>query len=88
MRRSGQKGLVLSGVSRANRPLRYNVEGNDMRDIVLAMLKAGFLTQSEAAKIAGVTRQCMGQWVRKERIQPIAARAKHLRELVRNAQAN
>lgn len=59
-----------------------------MRDTVLAMLKAGFLTQSEAAKIAGVTRQCMGQWVRKARIQPAAAREKHLRELVRNAQAN
>ena len=78
----------MSDVSRANRPLRYNVKGDDMRDIVLAMLKAGFLTQSEAADIAGVTRQRVGQWVRKERIQPAAAREKHLRELVRNAQTN
>ena len=58
-----------------------------MRDTILAMLKAGFLTQSEAATIAGVTRQRVGQWCRKACIHPAAARKKHLTELVRSAQA-
>jgi DNA-binding XRE family transcriptional regulator len=56
-----------------------------MREVVLAMLGAGYITQSEAATLAGVTRQRIGQWVKRERIHPIAARARHLRELIRNA---
>lgn len=58
-----------------------------MRETVMALLKAGYLTQSEAATIAGVTRQRVQQWVRKARIHPAVARERHLRKLVRHAQA-
>ena len=57
----------------------------DKRERVLQMLDAGYLTQSEAAQLIGVTRQNIHQWVIAAGIHPIAARMRHLRELMRHA---
>lgn len=66
-------------VSRTDQPLRSSV---------LALLKAGYVTQSEAASLAGVTRQTVHQWVRAAGLQPAAAREKHLRQLVQHASSS
>lgn len=55
------------------------------RKRLLALLRAGYLTQSEAAELMGVSRQRIHQWARDARIHAVAARARHLRELLRDA---
>lgn len=58
---------------------------SEKRTRVLHLLQSGYLTQAEAAVLAGVTRQRIHQWIVAARIHPIAARARYLRELMRDA---
>ena len=52
------------------------------RDRVLRLLKAGYVTQSEAADLVGVSRQRIHQWVAAARVYPSVARARHLKALL------
>lgn len=52
------------------------------RDRALALLECGYLTQSEAAELLGVSRQRVHQWVTAAKLRPILARARHLRKLL------
>lgn len=56
---------------------------NDKRAHVLLLLKMGYVTQAEAAVLAGVSRQRISAWVREARIHPRMARKRHIDELMR-----
>lgn len=49
---------------------------------LLRLLEAGYLTQSEAASLVGVTRQRVHQWVQAAGLHPALARSRHLRKLL------
>jgi len=53
------------------------------RERVITLLEQGLILQTEAAELAGVTRQRVHQWVRAERLHPTMARKRHLRELMK-----
>lgn len=55
------------------------------RELAIRLLHAGLMTQGEAAELLGVTRQRVHQWVVAAGIHPVAARARALRELLREA---
>lgn len=61
----------------------------DRRERVLILIKLGYATQSEAAQLAGVSRQRVAIWVRKAPypIHPKLARERHLRDLMHAASA-
>jgi predicted DNA-binding protein (UPF0251 family) len=55
----------------------------DKRARILTLLDEGLVTQSEAAVLIRVTRQCIHRWVKVARIEPARARLRYLRELLR-----
>lgn len=55
------------------------------RQYIMQLLADGWMTQSEAAVLAGVSRQCIHQWVQTTRIHPLAARQRHLNKLLEHA---
>jgi predicted DNA-binding protein (UPF0251 family) len=59
------------------------MKADDKRGRILTLLDEGLLTQSEAAVLVGVTRQCIHRWVKVARIMPAKARTRYLRELLR-----
>ena len=54
---------------------------SDARWLALHFLQMGVLTQTEAALLAGVTRQAIHQWVRAAGIEPASVRKRHLHGL-------
>lgn len=59
----------------------------DRRERALVLLKMGYITQSEAAKQAGVSRQRIAILARKAGIHPKPARDRHIAELMHAARA-
>lgn len=54
------------------------------RERIMQLLADGRLTQSEAAALAGVSRQRIHQWVQARRLHPVAARSRHINKLLRD----
>jgi DNA-binding transcriptional regulator YdaS (Cro superfamily) len=55
------------------------------RAALLALIRAGRITVSEAAALAGVSRQAVSAWCRRARIDAAAARARYLAEAAAEA---
>lgn len=66
-------------------PTQRTKDLNGKKNRVLQLLEAGFITQSEAATLVGVTRQRIHQWVQVAGIHPVTARERHLRALLKHA---
>lgn len=55
----------------------------DIRDRVMLLLRKGYVTQVEAARLGKVSRQRVFQWVQQDGLRPSEAREKHLRQLMK-----
>jgi hypothetical protein len=64
-------------VKRARKPVN-----EDRRAHVMGLLASGLILQTEAAKLAGTTRQVIHQWATRAGMRPGMARRRYLRALM------